>query len=129
MDLNYVTESNPAWLSYLESEGYDMEALLCICEGLFQVTDEVGLSTGEVGEFFFRLKIWHDKTLEKEPQPQLVLYENSRGSASRLCFEERTTGRNFLFRLVPVLGRGDESFYKCESCTGSVSVLKADARK
>lgn len=128
MDLNYVLDSNPNWLSQLEREGYDLDALLCLCDELFTLADDLSLSPCEVGEFFLRLKTARDITNGKEAKPLLVLYENSRGVASRLVFEERISGRNFLFRLIPVLGRGDEVYYKCETCPGSVSVVKTEAR-
>jgi hypothetical protein len=128
MDLSYVLDSNPKWIASLEEEGYDLDALLCLCDDLFSLTDELGLSTTEVGEFFLRIKTARDSAQGRAQEPILVLYENSRGVASRLALEERRSGKTFFFRLIPTLGRSEESLYKCEVCPGSVSMQKAEVK-
>lgn len=128
MDLNYVVGSDPARLRHLGKEGYDLEALFCLCGELFSLTDDLALSNIEVGEFVMRLKAAKDSASGKPVEPILVLYENSRGVASRLSVEERTTGKTIFFRLVPQQGKGEECLYKCDSCPGNASVLKVEAR-
>jgi hypothetical protein len=128
MDLNYIVGSDSGRLVHLEKEGYDIEALLCLCGELFSFTDELSLSNIEVGEFVFRLKTAKDSSEGKATEPFLVLYENSKGLSNRLSVEERATGKTFFFKLIPYQGRGEECFYKCEGCPGNASVLKSDAR-
>jgi hypothetical protein len=128
MDLNYIVGSETGRLVHLEKEGYDIEALLCLCGELFSFTDDLGLSNIEVGEFVFRLKTAKDISEGKGTEPFLVLYENSRGLSNRLSVEERATGKTFFFKLIPNQSRGEECFYKCEACPGGASVLKTDAR-
>lgn len=127
MDLNYVLGSNPTRLTHCEKEGYDLETLFCLCGDLFSLTDDLSLTNIEVGEFVLRLKSAKDMSEGKPVEPLLVLYENSRGAvANRLSVEERTSGKTFFFRLMPHQGRGEDCFYKCETCPASV--LKTEAR-
>lgn len=127
MDLAFLVKSDPKQIKHLQNQGFDLETLISLCEDLFSLADELGLSYLEVGEFAMRLKAAKDKAEGQCVEPFQGLYVNSKKVATRLSIEDRA-GKAIFFRLLPHRGRGDESFYKCEACAGDVTVLKAEAR-
>ncbi|CAG9329738.1 unnamed protein product [Blepharisma stoltei] len=99
MDLSYIIDQDIEKLSKLEELGCDLDALLLIAKDSLSLCDELGLNSKQSAEFLVRLKRVYDQNQGIMPEPDLILYENSKNQASRLSVENKVTGNTIFFRL------------------------------
>ena len=114
MDLAYVLNKDSQRLKQADSLGYDLDAMLIQCEGMFKTSEELGLTNQEMAQAFFRLRDVQDMGLGRPLEPDLVLFENSPNTPTRLAVEDKRAQHTYCFTLT---GTQDAL---CEECRQTV---------
>ncbi|CAG9323583.1 unnamed protein product [Blepharisma stoltei] len=131
MDFNYLVANDPKQVRRLEELGFDLDSLFFMTKDLFSIFDDLELPAREIEEFCTRLKNVYD-VYEGKPFPtNIVLYENSRTLPTRLCVENKDTGKTVFFRLVPGQGKLEKCnvLYRCEVCRNDVPIKRCDTKR
>ncbi|CAG9329361.1 unnamed protein product [Blepharisma stoltei] len=130
MDLKYIVNRSTSSLRKLDELGCDLESLFFIAKDLFSIVDDLGLTSKQASEFFFRIKNAYNSSQGKQVDSDLTTYENHNTSPSRLSIENKSTGKTIFFRLVAEQPSAEKiaTLFKCESCEDEQPIKRVDIK-
>ena len=128
--LQYLFNNDTDRLKHVQTLGYDLDSLFLQLKEVFAINTELGMSTREMAETFFRVKNVYDYSQGADLEHDIVVYENNGNNSSRLSAEIRTTGQTFFFRVLP--GQRTDKLQmltKCELCGGVEAVKRGEIKQ
>jgi hypothetical protein len=128
--VQYLFNNDSDRLKHAQNLGYDLDSLLLQLKEVFSINTELGMSTREMAETFYRVKNVFDYSQGADLEHDIVVYENNGNNSTRLSAEIRTTGQTFFFRVLP--GQRTDKLQmltKCELCAGVEAVKRGEIKQ
>lgn len=120
--LVFIANGNSDLARNIQDLGCDVDTLLELAAGFFQVADQLGLSSEETAEFVYRMKIAFDRKNGGNACQDFTVYVNSYEDPSMLVVESTDGG------LVVGFDRAGGGQFVCERCSVGVQ-SKAEAKQ
>lgn len=128
--MEFLSGSSPMLLQKLQALGHDPESLHYISQEFFTLCDQLGYNARQSADLFIRIKRALE-TVNGSYPADLILYENNRYNPTRLCIENKTTGKSLFFRIVPgqTLAEKKNLIYSCEHCSTDYCIKRSEAKE
>ena len=130
MDLEYILGANSDGLQLLQRNGVNSEQLFRIIKPLIRLGNILKYTNPELAALAYKLKNVYDYKRGRQVEPDLILYENSRGFASKISILSRVSGQTYFFTAEHSARRTDkwDTRYCCELCANNEMIYRANLK-